>query len=171
MGNRTNLQRITTAMAVAAVASTLTACGGGLLADHHVVSAELSNWSEWSFSVLLGGRAAGADLVIVDDDGSSSSSFSASVAGPGVGVLLDMSVVGDDVIDCGDVNLSVPDGGVPGDALLGGYGGNNVAVGIGIGLTQHQLENDAGVRLNADQFGIVIGLAVGVEYLFLSVGE
>lgn len=151
------------------VLSTATGCGASL-DGITVQSADLANWSEFSLAVLLGGDIIGADLVVTEPD-ATQHVFPASIIGVSGGLVFDMSVVGDDVIDCGDVRLALPATTVPGNDLLGTYGGSGVAVGVGVGLTQHELENGAGVRLESGNFGIVVAMEVGLEALTLSVGD
>jgi len=135
-----------------------------------VANADLLNWGEFSLTALVGGRGVGADLEITEPDGTRHV-FPASLVGVGAGALVDISIAGNNVIDCGGVSLGVPGEAVDGNALLGTYTGSNYAVGFGIGATGHDLENGDGVTLDAGHFGIVIGLTAGIEALVLSISE
>ncbi len=153
---------------VLALLSAAAGCGSGPLDGIVATNASLNGWSEFSFTVIGGVRIIGTTLNITDDTGQGHS-FGASLSGPGVGFVFDMSIIDPDNFGCGGASLNIPDGAIDANDLLGGYSGSNASAGMVLGGTTHDLENDSGVSLSADHLGIVIGAAAGVEILFLSV--
>lgn len=68
----------------------------------------------------------------------------------------------------GDVELSVPPGGVSGEDLFGTYRGSREALVLLVGPVGVHLENDAGVRIDQTQLGFGIGFSVSYSWMSMS---
>ncbi|MCA9489724.1 MAG: hypothetical protein KC621_07360 [Myxococcales bacterium] len=68
----------------------------------------------------------------------------------------------------GDVDLTVPPGGVSGEDLFGTYRGSREALVLLAGPVGVHLENDAGVRLDKTLLGFGIGISASYSWMSMS---
>lgn len=158
------------ALLLVSVAVSTSACCGSGGEELPIESASLSGWSEAGFAVI-GGYAGGSATLTTTDSAGQSKSTGVDMGGPIFGFVFDMHATPDkdsDLGGCGDASLTVPDGGVSEDELFQLYTGEGTDVGMILGYSEHDLENDAGVRFKTGGVSVGMGVFVGFEWMGLS---
>jgi hypothetical protein len=157
------------AILVVVVPCVVSGCCGDGGGAAKITSATLSDWSEFGFAVIGGFVSGSAVMTTTDADGDTSSG-EVGVGGPVVGIVFDVHVGGEgtDLPDCGGASLVIPEGGVSLDDIFGGYSGSATQVGMALGISEHDLENDAGVKLKGGGLSVGAGMFVGGEWVGLS---
>jgi hypothetical protein len=149
------------------------ACGNaGPLADIDVTSASLSKLDWTSVDAVVGLTESDGVLTVVDTGGASHS-VNISISGPAIGLLFDIAgSSSNDPNNClvqNSGSLTLPKGKqLKGSDLVGGYGGNEEAIGLGLNGTSHDLTNTAGVRLEGGAVNFGMGMMVAFEWLSIT---
>lgn len=160
-------------LAIFSVLVAAAACGdAGPLADIDVTSASLSKL-DWTNVDMVVGLTESDGVLTVVDTGGASHSVNVSISGPAVGFLFDIGgSSSNDPNNCliqNSGSLTLPKGKqLKGSDLVGGYGGNEEAVGLVLNGTSHDLTNPAGVRLQGGALNFGMGLMVGFEWLSIT---
>jgi hypothetical protein len=157
--------------AVLAFASLAAGCGArGDLAALNVKSAALENFQLQTAAAVLGVVVGEADLVVTDT-GDDKHAFPVTLGGPTFGVVLDVSAADEDLFGLDGFGAALDLSGAgkdpSGAVLLGVYGGERAGFHLGVGITQHSLENQSGVKLDAAVLGAGFGFFAGPEWLTL----
>lgn len=140
---------------------------GGTGLDVIVTQASFAEFEEIAV-VMIGGATWGEGVLNFVDDTETVRSVPIEFGGPSIGMLMDVHVAREDLLfeNSMNVELQIPDGGVPADEMFGLYDGGGGGIALGLGYCQHELDNQAAVRFVLS--GICGGMSMAAQENWLT---